>query len=268
MARKLSISRAWDEAKEILRRDGRLLAAIALALIVLPSTIQTLVTPVAPQGEMPEPGAWMIVALLAVLIGIIGQLAILRIALGPATTVGDAIRHGAQRMPVLLLAMLIWVVPIAVVGFFLVRQAAPAQPSAAAVIAVLLLMALVFYIAVRLIVAAPVTTAERVGPVGVLKRSWELTSGNWWRLFGFLVLLLIAALIVLMAVGALMGTIVGLLFGGVEPMSIGALLVALVTQIAIAAVSVVFLAMTARIYTQLSGAGAGEVEASVPSTGT
>jgi len=267
MARRLSISRSWDEAKEILRRDGRLLGAIALALIVLPSTIQTLVTPAAPQGEMPQAGAWMLVALAAVLIGVIGQLAILRIAIGPPTTVRDAINHGARRMPALVAAMLLWVLPIVVVGLLLVRGAGPAQPSAGAVLGFFALMILLLYLAVRLIVSAPVASAETVGPVGILKRSWELTKGHWWRLFGFLALLMIAAIIVLIAVGALMGAIAGLVLGGTEPMSVGALLVALVTQAAIAALSILFLVMSARIYAQLAGS-AGAVEASVPSSGT
>ncbi|HET7708995.1 MAG TPA: glycerophosphoryl diester phosphodiesterase membrane domain-containing protein [Sphingomicrobium sp.] len=268
MARKLSISRSWDEAKGILGRDGRLIGAIALALIVLPSTIQTMVTPAAPQGEMPKPGAWMLVAVAAVLVGIVGQLAILRMAIGPATTVREAINHGARRMPVLVAAMLIWVLPIAVVAILLVRGAAPAQPPAGAVLGFLALMILLIYLAVRLIVSAPIASAETAGPVGILKRSWQLTKGNWWRLFGFLALLMVAAIVVLMAAGALMGAIAGILLGGTEPMSVGALLVALVTQTAIAALSVVFLVMSARIYLQLAGADAGEAEASVPSSGT
>lgn len=267
MARNLSISRSWDEAKDILQRDGRLLGAIALALIVLPSTIQAVVTPAAPQGEIPEPGAWMVVALAAILIGVVGQLAILRIAIGPATTVREAISHGARRMPALVAAMLIWVLPIVVAGILLVRQVAPPQPSAGAALGFFALMILLVYLAVRLIVSAPVASAETVGPIGILKRSWALTGGNWWRLFGFLVLLMIAALIVLAAVGAVMGAIAGLLLGGTEPMSIGALLVALVTQLAIGALSVVFLVMSARIYAQLAGSAAA-VEPSVPSSGT
>lgn len=267
MARKLSISRSWDEAKDILRRDGRLLAAIALALIVLPSTIQSVVTPPAPQGEMPGPGAWMLVAFAAVLIGVVGQLAILRIAIGPPTTVREAINHGARRMPALVAAMLIWVLPLVAAAILLARQVAPPQPSGAAALGFFALMILLIFLAVRLIVSAPVASAETAGPIGILQRSWRLTSGNWWRLFGFLVLLMIAALIVLMAVGVLLGAVANLLLGGTEPMSVGALLVALATQLAIGALSVLFLVMSARIYAQLAGSP-GEVEASVPTSGT
>jgi hypothetical protein len=40
---------------------------------------------------------------------------------------------------------------------------------------------------VRWIVAIPVLLAEDVGPVRALDRSWTLTTGSWWRVFGILV---------------------------------------------------------------------------------
>jgi len=49
VASKLSISRAWDETREIFRRDGGLLVSVALALIVLPAIVVGIVAP-------PEPG--------------------------------------------------------------------------------------------------------------------------------------------------------------------------------------------------------------------
>ena len=116
----------------------------------------------------------------------------------------------------------------------------------------LILLGLMIFVAVRLIIAVAVASAEPLGPIGILQRSWRLTSGSWWRLFGFLILFLIAVLAVMIAVGALVGILVGIVFGAPEPMSVSALLVALFTQLAVAVVTVVFLVMLARIYTQLS----------------
>ena len=42
-------------------------------------------------------------------------------------------------------------------------------------------------------------------PIGILQRSWQLTAGSWWRLFGFLILFIIAVLCVMIAAGALVG---------------------------------------------------------------
>ena len=41
----LSISRAWDETKRIVARDGRLLASVSLALVALPTAITGLIDP-------------------------------------------------------------------------------------------------------------------------------------------------------------------------------------------------------------------------------
>jgi hypothetical protein len=266
MARKLSISMAWDETRGVLRRDGRLIATVALALMVLPGTVHELVSPNAPAGELPDPGAWMIVALVAFLVGIVGQLAVIRLAIGPQTSVGEAISHGTRRMPSLVGAMLLWLVPL--VGLLLALASAmrESKDSAPLALAFLILVVVLVYLGVRLITATAIAGAENAGPIGILKRSWALSSGRWWRLFGFLFLFVIAAAAVLFAVKALVGLLVEVLFGTPEPMSIGALIVALVAQLAIAAVTVFFLVMIARIYLQLSAPE--PAEASVPSSGT
>ena len=249
---KLSISRAWDETREVLKRDGRLLSIVAIAFLALPSTVQNVVTPEVAPGDLPPAGPWMIVLLISVLIGIVGQLAIARLAIGPETSVGEAISHGARRLLPYFAAMLLWVAPIAIALFFTAQQMRSTSPSGAMAILFLLLLGLMIYVAVRLIIAIAVASAEPLGPIGILQLSWQLTRGSWWRLFGFLILFIIAVLCVMIAVGALVGILVGIIFGPPEAMSVSALIVALFTQLAIAVVTVVFLVMLARIYVQLS----------------
>ena len=103
-----------------------------------------------------------------------------------------------------------------------------------------------------LIVAVAVATAEPLGSIGILQRSWHLTSGSWWRLFLFLLLFLVAVFCVMVAVGAVIGILAGIVLGPPEPMSVSALVIALITQLAVAAVTVVFLVMLTRIYLQLA----------------
>ena len=249
---KLSISKAWDETREVLKRDGRLLSIVAFALLALPSTVQNLVTPTVAPGELPPAGAWLVVLLISVLIGIVGQLAIVRLAIGPQTSVGEAISHGVRRVIPYFAAMLLWVAPLAIAIYFTAQQMRPPAPSGAMAILFLILLGLMIFVAVRLIIAVAVASAEPLGPIGILQRSWQLTAGSWWRLLGFLILFIIAVLCVMIAVGALVGILVGIIFGAPEPMSVSALLVALFTQLAVAVVTVVFLVMLARIYTQLS----------------
>jgi hypothetical protein len=263
---KLSVSRAWDETKAVLKSDGRLIAAVALAMIVLPGTVNDMAMPPAPPGEIPEPGAWLIVALVTILVGIVGQLAIIRLASGSRMTVGEAIRHGARRALAYIGATLIWVGPFAVAMVLLVPKVTPAQPNAGAAAAFLLLVGLMLFLFVRLLMSAPVATNEQAGPVQILQRSWALTRGNWWRLFGFLMILLVMVFVLMIAINAVVGTLISLVMGASEPLSVGALIISLFTQLAMAVVSVIFLLMLARFYAQLSGPAHESV--TVPSSGT
>ena len=249
---KLSISRAWDETRDVLGRDGRLLSTVAIALLALPSTVQNLVTPVTKAGELPPAGPWLIVLLITVLIGLVGQLAIARLALGSQTSVGEAISHGAKRLLPYFLATVLWVGPIALLLFYAAQQMRPPTPSAAMAVLFLVMLILLIVLAVRLIIAVAVASAEPLGPIGILKRSWQLTSGNWWRLFAFLVLFIVAVFCVMVAVGAVIGILAGIVLGPPEPLSVSALVIALITQLAVAAVTVVFLVMLTRIYLQLA----------------
>lgn len=253
MAAKLSLSRAWEETREVFRRDGRLITIVALALLVLPGTVQALVVPEAPPGELPEPGAWLILAVLALIVGLIGQISLVRLALGPPTSVGEAIAHGARRMPVYLAAMLIWIFPFVVALVLLMGLVRPPNPNGAAALALLAVVLVMLFLFVRLIVAVAVAGAEPVGPLAILQRSWSLTAGNWWRLFAFLLLFLVAAFCVMIAAGAVVGGLVTLLVGTPEPMNLASLIIALLVQLAVTAVTAVFIVMLARIYVQLAG---------------
>ena len=92
---KLSISQAWDESRAVLARDGKLIGAVALALFVLPGIVLDLFMPEAPAGQFPPAGPWMAVAAVAILMSLVGQLAIIRLAMGPHLTVGEAITRVA-----------------------------------------------------------------------------------------------------------------------------------------------------------------------------
>jgi ABC-type Fe3+ transport system permease subunit len=118
---------------------------------------------------------------------------------------------------------------------------------------VIILAIVILLLMTRFMVAMPVASTERAGPLTILKRSWELTKGHWGKLFGFLIVFSIAALITVAAVGVVLGSLTALLFDARGPMTIGALVEALLSAIITGALSVVFTLMLARIYVQLSG---------------
>jgi hypothetical protein len=267
---RLSISAAWEEAKAIFARDGRLLMAVALALVAFPAAVNSLINPRGTGAPV-----WAdIVALGTSLVALAGQLALIRLALGPSITVGGAIGHGIRRTPTYLLSVIVIIAGLAIVAIPLALLLAvlgvpldvrPIALSPAVLLVGFLYVGLLCFIGVRLILSAPVASAERVGPIAILRRSWTLTAGHWWPLFGFLLIFLVGAVILLLAVGAAVGVVIGLFIGSIQPMSAGALVLALVQSLVSAAVTTLFAVMVTRIYLQL--VGRGEAQSSVPSSG-
>ncbi len=272
--RRLSISTAWDESKVIFARDGQLLTAVALALVALPSTINGLLNPA---GVSASETPWWIdlIAVLASLVALGGQLALIRLALGPSITVGGAIAHGMRRLPIYFLAVLMLVIalfvaaiPLALLlsalGVPINQRPVPMSPALGLVSIAVLIVVLI--VGVRLIMSSSVASAEDVGPIQILKRSWRLTSGNFLPLLGFVLIFLVGTIILLTAVGSAMSVIIRLTLGAAQPMSAAALVLALISSLVSAAVTTVFAVMLARIYLQL--AGRGGAEAGVPSSGS
>ena len=257
VASSLSISRAWDETRDIFQRDGRLLVAVALALIVLPEVVAGLIAP--PEaGAVEVPTSVQFMRLAVGLISLIGQLALIRLALGPSTTVGAAIGHGARRFPSAFGALFIVILAVAIpLGLILAAlgvnpaNMAKMPPAAAVVFLVVGLAALLLL--VRFTMISPVASAEDINPFQVLKRAWQLTTGHYWRLLGFIVLLTLAFLVLVIVAGVVGGLLARLFSPTIEPMSIGALLLSFCAGAAQGGFSILTSVMLARIYAQLAG---------------
>lgn len=268
---RLSISRAWDESKAIFARDGRLFVAVALALVVLPSIIVGLAMPrpESEQGALPQ-----ILQIAASLIGVVAQIALIRLAIGPATTVGGAISHGARRffptfaaLVLMVLALALIIVPILMAfgaAGVIESPRATTPPTAAAGAVILLAVLIVFALAVKFILIVPTGSAERIGPIAILKRSWSLSSGHYWRMLGFMLLLVLTAILLLLSAQAIGGILGAIISPDLEPFSLGALVLALFTSMAQGIFTVLSSLMVARVYVQL--AGASDVEVSVPTS--
>lgn len=265
---KLSLSRAWEETTAVLARDGRLFLAVGLALFVLPGLIVGVVMPQARAGELPAPGLWLALAVVAVIVWLVGQLAVIWLAIRPQVAVGEAIVHGARRLVPYVVAVLVWLIPILVIGSALsaILKLNASHPPLTVALALIALTIFGAFLAVRLVLSSAVASAEHGGPFAILRRSWELSRGNWWRLFAFLLLFVIAALCLVVAVGSVTSLLVRLFAEDAGPRSVGGLLIAIVGEVLNALLSVGFLVILARIYTQLSGKMA--VQPSVPSSGT
>lgn len=258
----LSISRAWDETKADMAKDGRLFARIALALIGFPTMISALLAPGGLRSDSGSP-LWVdLVTLAFMLAALVGQLALVRLALQPPMTVGQAIEHGARRMPVYLVTVLILILILLLVAIPIVMVATalgvPLDSGMTEITpgvwwAAMAMLVAILFMTVRMLMTTPVACAEHAGPIRIISRSWHLTSGHWLQLLGFLVGIVLAAAVVMTVLGLIAGTIVTVALGPIDPLSASALVVGAVQGAFNAAFSAFFAVMLARIYVQLSG---------------
>lgn len=263
MAGKVSIGTAWSEAAAFLRQERRLLAPVVLGLILLPAVISTMVQPPTSAGESPEPGAWMLVAFAMILLMLVGQLAIVVLADGWRGSVGEAIGRAARRLPTLVLAGLMVLVPLILIFSVVLAGTAlaaggdgrivPSSISGAGWLILCLLIAVALFIAVRLLPLVAVVARGSDSPWAALKRTFGMTSGQFWRLLAFLLLLAAAFAVAAAAVGAVFGSMVILALGRPEPWSVSLLLIALAGGLIQAALVTLYTAMLARIAAQLEG---------------
>ena len=202
------------------------------------------------------------------------QIAIIRLAL-VTTSVGEAISHGVKRLlPVigavilLLIAVFIVAVPLMLLlgGLGALEAAETGTMPRSLGLAILIILVLALLIGPKFLMIMPVATAEAGGPLHILKRSWSLAGGHYFRLLGFIMLILVAAIVIVLVTQFVGGSILLAIFGELSPLSVGALLYALLFGAFQAGFGAVISIMLARIYVQLSSGE--QFDVTVPSTGT
>lgn len=268
----LSISNAWDETQRIIARDGRLLASVALALIVFPETVLAVVG--FPMGVQPSLIS-SLVYLLVILLGFTAQIAVNRLAIGPGITVGGAIRRGFQRLlPViaallalafsLFLVLMIIALILGLTGLAVAPGLGQQPPPA--IIVLLLMFAVLSFAVCQLFV--PVAAAEPGGPIRLFARSWELARPAYLRLLAFVIMVFAGILLVGLIGQFVFGSAVLLTLGPPRPGTVAALVLGLFAGILQAAFAVTMSVMLARIYIQLAGRDSGAADVRVPKSGT
>lgn len=267
---KLSISRAWDETRTFLGREARLVAPVSLATFALPAVLAGWAWPGGGRGS--GANLMLIAVLLAVMVG---QMTIVLLATGWGGSIGQAMLKAMRRVPTLIGSLLIVFLPImlvTVIGFGVtlssagITEISQLTPDSIArlpnILWLLVLLTLVLIIAgVRLFPISAIAASEAGGPIALLRRSWTLTKGSFWRIFVLALLLAIVAVVLDRAVTAVVGSIAALAVGEARAFNLSALIVALAAGLVGALVSTVSATMVGRVYVQLtSGAPAADVE--------
>ena len=264
----LSISQAWNETAAFIKQEAGLILPIALLLLAVPGAALQLAMPAPPApGQAPELGAWLLLIPVTMIASIIGTLAISYLALRPGTSVAEGLQVGVRRfLPVFLASLLIGlaatliILPLAMVlAGGAMASGNPAAAGGSIVLLALLMVIVAIAFWVRLMLMTPVAAVETAGPIAIIRRSWELTKGHFWKLLGLVVLLLVVMMVVMFAVSAIVGIFVIMLAGPPEPGNTSAILLLIVSSLLSAVFSAVFVTLLARVYAQLNSSAPTEV---------
>lgn len=265
MAR-LSITTAWNETAEFVKREARLLFPLAFMLIALPVAVMEALQPdPVGRGQLPEPGAWTLILPLVLVTSMIGNLAISYLAIKANTSVSEAIRRGGRRFLVLLgaflllcaagviLLMIAAAIAALVIPGALADAAAGRQSPAMAqmvLVTMLLILPALLYFGARLMLMTPIAAAEDGGAFAVMRRSWRLTAGEVWKLIAFLLLVFILIAVLTAAIESVAGILFTLLAGPVRTGSLSKLLIILIMAGIRTVIGVYLGTLIARIYAQ------------------
>ncbi|MFC4293771.1 glycerophosphoryl diester phosphodiesterase membrane domain-containing protein [Novosphingobium tardum] len=260
MAR-LDSNAAWKEATGLVGRSRELMFALAGVFFLLPSLALAVLVgepELAPGADRDQMMAamsefygrawWMM--LIAAVFQVVGMLAVLTLMRDRTRpTVADAIRSGAGGLLPYMIAQLLFGTLLGILATLLVGLAALASP-ALAVVVMLAVICFAVFAAIRLILVAPIVAVEGArNPVAAMRRSWALTQGSFWRIFGFFALVLVLFVVIMSVVMIVVGIILGLLTSGETQRILAAAVSSGLSAVAV----LYFCGMLAAIHRQLAG---------------
>ena len=255
MTNRISIGTAYVEAAAFIRREKRLIAPLVLALLVLPVTLAQLVQPSDPFAAGGDSTSWFVIAGLAFLVGLIGQMAIAGLAMATNRSPGEAIGSALRRAPAVFAAFFLFglcvsLVLIPLVVLDMLVTGAGKQAGASPYLQSLSIL-LAFAAVPKVLVLPALAMQHAGGPWTLLKRSWSATRGQYWRLLAFFFLFLIASQVLVRATTAVVGTFATLLIGAPQPLSVAQLLVAVAVGLLQGLTGALYASMLGRMMVQL-----------------
>jgi hypothetical protein len=257
----ISIGKAWEETLPFVAREASLLFPVALLFIALPTVILGEMTPPefqawlnAPKADnIPSmPAGFGLAMVLTILLIWFGSLAVFALALRPGISVGEALRLSFARLPVLIGTSLLagaGVVGIVLIAVIVAGVLSLASPQGGAALGALLAgvaAGLVFFAGVRLILLNPVVIDQQLGVIASLRQAWASTRGHFWRLLGFLIIVMLLSSVVASVAQLVVGLIGGLVAGPDGARLGGAIAGAAMSAV----IQVYMLVMIARLYRQ------------------
>jgi hypothetical protein len=194
MAR-VSFTEVWDQTRAFVTKELSLLTPVALSCFAVPLLVLSMIVPAPPAASTPPTFAsWMIWPIPLFIIEIFGWLTLVALALVPAISVGEAMRRALTRLPVALGVLAILFVAafiiISILGIVatIVTLAAGSGKNATMSLFLILAIAALLIVMTRLSVLWPTVVDGQDGPIKSVQRTLQLTAGEFWHLFGLLLL--------------------------------------------------------------------------------
>lgn len=259
----VEMEQVWDRTAAFLRARRATLVALALPALFVPAVIGGLAEAAAAQDVGASGGIWMPVRLVAGLLMLWAELAILALAAG-LDSPRVALRQAGLRLPVMIgfallvtaLLLLLAMPAVAILvayGFDFVAAAAgeTVTPSVAAAawiaLYALVLIPLLLWVAARLSLLPPVIVQERRGQ-GAIARTFTLTHGLAAKIIGMFLLYGIVSTVLTAATQYAGGTILALIFGSDDGLGVASVLTLLLTTLVETALAVMLWVFTGKLY--------------------
>ncbi|MGL4543648.1 MAG: hypothetical protein ACRCUI_14180 [Polymorphobacter sp.] len=246
MNQSFDLSQVLEASTAALRRDLPLYLPVAGVFVLLPELAGALFGPPLPTSMadmMKTPAALIALVLVPALIAAIAQLAIARLVIAAhdqqPVTVGAAVATAVAALPRLLLAL-----ALVLAGALPLAMLATLLPTGAAL---LVLMVPGIYLMARLLLLVPLLAGTAaLSPLAALRRSWELTAADSWRVLALALALRVAGGLVA-GLGFGIGSVLGRLMTRVGAVSVGHFTTLLLPALASAAFAIVSSIIVARL---------------------
>jgi hypothetical protein len=260
-AAKLDMMATWRRAMALLKAHWTLFTAIAGPLVFLPliaaflrlsgSDVNwTSQNPVLVEQQLSRAVAsdWWIYVLLYLGL-ILGQLTMYVLVVNhKRPTVGQAIALAAVMVPSFVVA---WIaIQMATeLPKQLVLAIAPSLVWTSVIFSIIGL-----FLTVRMYVLTPIyALGESLNPVVNIRRSWTMTAGNGWPIFGLMVLVGIGSFIS----GMIIWAVLSLMFGLILPASSAPTMMLTLLAVVFMLVTILFVALNVAIYEELASTNEG-----------
>lgn len=272
----VTMSAVWDRTTEFLSDNIGAVATIAALTWFVPGALQGALEPVQAAAEPGLKLGLSILFLAIALLSLLGQTAVIALALDPAIGSRGAFATGAARFPamvgvsiVLMILALILVMPpvllLAAAGVDFTAMspgwASNLSPATLLIVSLygLALLPVFVWLFARLSVVSGVVVGERAG-VGAIRRGWTLTKGLAARIAGAVILLVVVGGVAVLAAETVFGSVFRIAFGNAGTVNAATVLTAIVVSLVSTALGVILTAFLAKLYL----ATRARAEAAVP----